>query len=156
MAALKGVRSSLRNVVLVDGARLPFQPSGTVYNKLVAYDLARLAMTGILTKTGVAPKSIDYVLMGTVIQEAKNQNIARDAGLAAGIPEGVPSHTVTQACISSNQAICSGINLIQTGQADVVVAGGVETMSDVPIKFSKPLRERMLASRKIKSTSKMP
>jgi acetyl-CoA acetyltransferase len=60
-------------------------------------------MTGILTKTGVAPSKIDYVLMGTVIQEAKNQNIARDAGLAAGIPNGVPSHTVTQACISSNQ-----------------------------------------------------
>ena len=101
------------------------QPSGTVYNKLVAYDLARLAMTGILTKTGVAPKSIEYVLMGTVIQEVKNQNIARDAGLAAGIPRNVPSHTVTQACISSNQAICTGINLIQTGQADVIVAGGV-------------------------------
>jgi len=145
----------LKNVVLVDGCRLPFQPSGTTYNKLIAYDLARLALTGIMTKTGVSPKGIDYVLMGTVIQETKNQNIARDAGLAAGIPREVPSHTVTQACISSNQAICSGINLIQTGQADVVVAGGVETMSDVPIKFSKPIRERMLASRKIKSTSKM-
>jgi len=154
-AGKQSVFRSLRNVVLVDGCRLPFQPSGTVYNKLVAYDLARLAMTGILTKTGVSPNKIDYVLMGTVIQEAKNQNIARDAGLAAGIPNGVPSHTVTQACISSNQAICSGINLIQTGQAEVVVAGGVETMSDVPIKFSKPLRERMLASRKVKSTSKM-
>jgi len=145
---------SLKNVVLVDGARLPFQPSSTVYNKLVAYDLARLALTGILTKTGIAPKAVDYVLMGTVIQEAKNQNIARDAGLAAGIPKGTPSHTVTQACISSNQAICSGINLIQTGQADVVIAGGVETMSDVPIKFSKPIRERMLATRKVKGLSK--
>ena len=52
------------------------------------------------------------------------------------------------------EAICSGINLIQTGQAEIVVAGGVETMSDVPIKFSKPLRERMLASRKVKGLSK--
>jgi len=153
--ASKSTFRQLKNVVLVDGCRLPFQPSGTTYNKLVAYDLARLALTGILTKTGVNPKGIDYCLMGTVIQEAKNQNIARDAGLAAGIPREVPSHTVTQACISSNQAICSGINLIQTGQADVVVAGGVETMSDLPIKFSKPIRERMIASRKIKSTSKM-
>ena len=145
---------NLKNVVLIDGCRLPFQPSGTKYNKLVAYDLARLALTGILTKTGISPKAIEYTLMGTVIQEAKNQNIARDAGLAAGIPKEVPSHTVTQACISSNQAICSGINLIQTGQADVVVAGGVETMSDVPIKFSKPIRERMLAMRKTKGLSK--
>ena len=61
---------------------------------------------------------------------------------------------MTQACISANQAICSGINLIQTGQAEVIIAGGVETMSDVPIKFSKPLRERMLASRKAKGLSK--
>lgn len=144
----------LRNVVLVDGARLPFQPAGGKYNKLVAYDLARLALTGLLTKTGISTKDIDYVLMGTVIQEAKNQNIARDAGLAAGIPKDVPSHTVTQACISANQAICSGINLIQTGQADVVIAGGVDTMSDVPIKFSKPIRERMLATRKTKGLVK--
>ena len=82
--------------------------------------------------------------------QTKNQNIARDASLSAGIPKNVPSHTVTQACISSNQAICTGINLIQTGQADVVVAGGVETMSDVPIKWQKPVRERMLAMRKTK------
>ena len=61
----------LRNCVLVDGARLPFQPSGPAYNKLVAYDLARLALTGILTKTGVKPTAVDYVLMGTVIQEAR-------------------------------------------------------------------------------------
>ena len=68
MAANSTFRS-LRNVVLVDGCRLPFQPSGTKYNKLVAYDLARLALTGLLTKTGVSPKAIEYVLMGTVIQE---------------------------------------------------------------------------------------
>jgi len=144
----------LKKVVLVDGARLPFQPSSTVYNKLIAYDLARLALTGLMTKTGVSPKAIDYVLMGTVIQETKTQNIARDAALSGGIPKSVPAHTVTQACISSNQAICSGINLIQTGQAEVVIAGGVETMSDVPIKFSKPIRERMLGMRKAKGLSK--
>lgn len=64
---------SLRNVVLVDGCRLPFQPSGTVYNKLIAYDLARLALTGLITKTAVKPSSIDYVLMGTVIQEVRGR-----------------------------------------------------------------------------------
>jgi acetyl-CoA acyltransferase len=154
MKRMMSSASGLKNVVLVDGCRLPFQPSSTVYEKLVAYDLARLALTGLLTKTGVAPKAVDYVVMGTVIQEAKNQNIARDAGLAAGIPKNVPSHTVTQACISSNQAICSGINLVQTGQADVVIAGGVETASDMPIKFSKPIRERMLNMRKAKGMSK--
>ena len=140
----------LRNVVLVDGCRLPFQPAGTTYNKLVAYDLARLALTGLLTKTGIDPKEIGYVLMGTVIQESKNSNIARDAALGAGIPPAVPAHTVTQACISSNQAICSAISAIQCGVHEVVVAGGVETFSDVPIRFSKPIRERMLKLGKAK------
>ena len=143
-----------KKVVLVDGCRIPFQPSRGEYFDLMSYDLTRLAMHGLLTKTAVDPKAIDYVLWGKVIQEPKTSNIARDAAFAAGIPRGVPAHTVTQACISSNQAICSGINLIQTGQADVVIAGGVETMSDVPIKFSKPIRERMLATRKVKGLSK--
>ena len=66
----------LRNVVLVDGARLPFNPSGSVYNKLVAYDLARLALSGILTKSGISPKAVDYVLMGTVIQEVRHRACA--------------------------------------------------------------------------------
>ena len=62
MSALNG----LRNVVLVDGCRLPFQPAGTVYKKLFAYDLARAAIQGLLTKTGVSPNSVDYVMMGQV------------------------------------------------------------------------------------------
>ena len=99
MSALKG----LRNVVLVDGCRLPFQPAGTVYKKMVGYDLARLAIQGILTKTGVSPNQVDYVMMGQVIQEVKNSNIARDAALGAGIPKSTAAHTVTQACISANQ-----------------------------------------------------
>jgi len=149
-AAVKG----LRNVVLVDGCRLPFHPAGTVYKKMVAYDLSRLAIQGILTKTGVSPDQVDYVMMGQVIQEVKNSNIARDAALGAGIPKSTAAHTVTQACISANQAICTGISQIQTGVSDVVIAGGVETFSDVPIRFSKPLRERMLAMNKAKGMSK--
>ena len=101
MSALKG----LRNVVLVDGCRLPFQPAGTTYKKMVAYDLARLAIQGILNKSGVSPNQVDYVLMGQVIQEVKNSNISRDAALGAGIPKSTPAHTVTQACISANQGM---------------------------------------------------
>lgn len=146
--------NGLRSVVLIDGCRLPFQPSSTTYNNHTAYDLARLALTGIMTKTGVEPSAIDYVLMGTVIQESRNSNIARDAALGAGIPSSVPAHTVTQACISSSQAICSAISQIQTGQHEIVVAGGVETMSDVPIRFSKPIRSRLIAMSKTKGLSK--
>ena len=63
--------------------------------------------------------------------------------MGAGIPINVPSHTVTQACISANQAITSGAEKILSGQADIILAGGVETFSDVPIRYSKPIRSRL-------------
>jgi len=94
---------------------------------------------------------VDHVICGTVIQEVKTSNIAREAALAAGFPDRVPAHTVTQACISSNQAISQGVGLIRSGAADIIIAGGVETMSDVPIRFSKKMRKRMIASTKAKN-----
>jgi len=103
-----------------------------------------LALKGLLTKTALDPASIDYLYYGTVIQETRTSNIAREAGMGAGIPVSVPSHTVTQACISSNQAITTGAEKILSGQADIVVAGGVETFSDVPIRFSRNIRKRLL------------
>ena len=107
-----------------------------------------MALKGLMDKTAVDPKSIDYLYYGTVIQESRTSNIAREASMGAGIPISVPSHTVTQACISSNQAITTGAEKILAGQAEIVVAGGCETFSDVPIRFSKPMRERMLQAPK--------
>lgn len=96
---------------------------GSVYGDYLAVDLARMAIKGLLTKTAVDPNSIDYVFYGTVIQEPRTSNIAREAAMGAGIPISVPSSTVTQACISSNQAITSGAEKILSGQADIVLAG---------------------------------
>jgi acetyl-CoA acyltransferase len=117
---------------------------GSVYGDLLAVDLARLATKGLLTKTALDPALIDYVFMGTVIQECRTSNIAREAAMGAGIPIGVPASTVTMACISSNLAITTGAEKIMTGQADIILAAGAETFSDVPIRFSKKLRQRML------------
>ena len=112
----------LKNVVLVDGARIPFQPYGHKdYVDLMAYDLSRLAITGLMNKTGISPSKVDYVTWGTVTQEIRTSNIARDAALGSGMPKNVTGHTVTQACISANQAICTGISNIQTGVSDVVI-----------------------------------
>ena len=132
----------------MDGCRIPFTLAGTAYKKYIAVDLARMAMKGIIDKTAVDPKSIDYLFYGTVIQEARTSNIAREAAMGAGIPITVPSHTITQACISSNQAITTGAEKILSGHADIVLAGGVETFSDVPIRYSKPVRERLLQAPK--------
>lgn len=120
----------------------------TIYKDLLAVDLQRHALKALLTKTALDPALIDYVLCGTVIQETKTSNIAREASMGAGIPLSVPSHTVTQACISSSVAICTAAEKILAGQADIVVAGGVETFSDVPIRFSRKVRQKLIGAPK--------
>ena len=131
-------------VVFVDGCRTPFVKSGTVYQDLMAHDLAREAIKGLVKRTAVDTSSVDYVVMGTVLQECRTSNIAREAVLGAGFPMHVPAHTVTMACISSNVAASNAMQMIKSGAADTVIAGGVETMSDVPIRFSRPIRKRLL------------
>jgi len=150
--SIKVAQNTGRNVVLIDGARTPFQLSNTNFEDFTSYDLGRHAIKGLISKTGINPKDVDYVVMGTVIQEVKTSNVARESAMAAGIPLGTPAHTVTMACISANQAIATAIGQIKSGTYDVAICGGTETMSDVPIRFSRPVRKRMLAARKIKST----
>ncbi|MEX0720731.1 MAG: acetyl-CoA C-acyltransferase [Balneolaceae bacterium] len=139
------------NAVLVDGCRIPFQRSGTNYNDLMAYDLGRMAIEGLLARNTVDPADIDRVIMGSVIQEVKTSNVARESALGAGIPATIPAFTTTMACISSNQAIASGVDLIRSGQAKIILAGGTETMSDIPVRFKKKFRQNILAARKYKS-----
>lgn len=137
-----------RTPVLVDGVRIPFQKQGTGYTDLIAYDLARMAIHGLLGRTEIEPATIDQVIMGSVIQDPETSNVAREAALAAGIPDTTPAYTVTLACISSNRAIAGAVEAIMTGQADIVVAGGTETMSDVPLRFQKSIRKRLIQSQK--------
>ncbi|MEZ4606487.1 MAG: acetyl-CoA C-acyltransferase [Deinococcales bacterium] len=139
---------STPSVVLIEGLRSPFRRSGTDYLDLISYDLARGVLKSLLNRTGLKASEVDQVIMGTVAQHVMTSNVARDAALAAGFPNTVTAHTVTQACISANQAICSGMAAILTGQADTVIAGGTEILSDVPIGFKKEARKRFFESRK--------
>lgn len=157
-AAAKRAFSSAagRRVVLVDGCRIPFAMSGTTYKDLIAQDLGRMAIKGLVTRTGLAPDAADYLLYGTVIQEVRTSNLARECGLGAGLSDKVPAHTVTMACISANQAVASGASMILSGQADTVIAGGAETMSDVPIRFNKKMRQKLIAASKFKGIKDVP
>ena len=143
--------NSTHEAILAYGGRIPFQRSLTAYKDLSAFDLARLALEGLITRSGIQTELVDLVLMGTVIQDVNTSNIAREASLAAGIPKNVPAFTTTMACISSNAAVTSAIEKIRTGQNRVVIAGGVETMSDIPIRFRKKFRQKLLEARKYKS-----
>lgn len=133
-----------RNVVIVGGVRLPFAQASTIYQDEMAVDLQRLAIKGLIDQTALPKEAIDYVVCGNVIQEVKTSNIAREAAVNAGLPYNIPSHTVAQACISANAAIATGASAIQAGHADVVIAGGVETFSDVPIRLTRPIRQKLI------------
>lgn len=138
-------------VVMVEGTRTPFLKSGTSYFDLMSYQLGAMAIKGLLTKTGLQPQLIDRVIMGTVVHNITTPNVARESALTGGIPFTTPAQTVSQACISANAAIASGVDLIRTGQAEVVVAGGTDSVSDIPIPFRKEMRQKLFKARSIKS-----
>ncbi len=140
----------MKKVVVIDGTRTPFLKSGTEYMDLLSYQLGQFAISGLLKKTGIDPKSVDRVILGTVISNVKTSNVAREAALTAGIPYTTPCSTVTQACISANQAISSGVEQILAGQADIVIAGGTDCTSDAPILFNKPMRKKLFNAQKLK------
>jgi len=143
-------------VVVAAGARLPFSRAGSDYKALVAYDLARMALAGVMARADLQGAEVDQVIMGTVVQNVATSNVARDAALAAGVPDGVPAHTVTVACISANRAIADAALAIQAGHARLALAGGVEMLGDVPVGFSRDLRRRFFESRRYKGLKDWP
>ena len=141
----------LNRVFFIEGVRTPFQMSGTGYKNLDCYQLASYSLSGLKNKFNFIKNDLDSVIFGTVIQDSKTSNIARESMLISGYQQKIPANTVTMACISSNKAITDGFNSIAINNASSTVVGGVDTMSDVPIKLSKPLRKILLESRKWKT-----
>ncbi|MEM7729625.1 MAG: beta-ketoacyl synthase N-terminal-like domain-containing protein, partial [Pseudomonadota bacterium] len=97
-----------------------------------------LFLQALASRNKSLPKEeVGQVVVGNVMMEVKTSNIAREAALGAGFPKSVPCHTVTMACISSSLATADCVDKIETGRCDLAIAGGVEFLSDVPIRFSK-------------------
>tara|TARA_B100001287_G_scaffold190348_1_gene160767 strand:- start:4937 stop:6223 length:1287 start_codon:yes stop_codon:yes gene_type:complete len=142
-------------IVLIDGCRTPFLKSESDYLNTMTYELAQLAIKGLLTKTGINPNLVDSVVMGCVISTLKTSNLAREAALGAGIPNRTPCHTVSQACISANRAIATAIADILTGQSSIVIAGGADSASETPIGYKKHMRTKLMKGKKLKSTTEM-
>ena len=141
-----------KKIFFIDGVRTPFQMSGTGLKNHNCYDLGKIVLNKISSKVYYSlSNKVDYVIMGNVIQDSKTTNIARESMLLANYNHKIPSYTVSMACISSNKSITEGVNLINANQASAVISGGVETMSDTPIKLSQPLRKTLLESRKWKT-----
>jgi acetyl-CoA acetyltransferase family protein len=139
-----------REPVLVDGVRTPFLKSNGAYKELMAYELGAHAIRGLVAKSGVDPKDVELVTMGTVVQDPRTSNLARESMLAAGLPHSTPAITTTLACISANVAATSACDAIMLGRVDVAIAGGAESLSDPPIRLSKNLRQALVKSQKAK------
>ncbi len=118
--------------VIIGGARTPIGKLSGGLASFAATDLGGFAIKAALERAGVSPEQVDYVFMGQVLQAGAGQITARQAAANAGIPLTVPATTINKVCLSGLNSIYLADLMIQTGQADVVVAGGMESMTQAP------------------------
>ena len=138
------------NTAIVAGCRTPFVRAGTHFGNLTAIDLGRHAVTELLARTEIPPETVDHLVYGTVLHDPRAPNLAREVGLST-LPRNVPAVTVSRACASANQAIADGAGLIETGCADIVIAGGAECLSRIPILASDRLSTTLVSASRAKT-----
>jgi acetyl-CoA C-acetyltransferase len=127
----------MQEVVIVSAVRTPIGSFGGALAGLSATQLGSIAIKGALEKAGVGAKEIDEVFMGNVISANLGQAPARQASLGAGIGQNVPCTTINKVCSSGMKAVMIGAQSIMTDQNEVVVAGGMESMTNVPYYIPK-------------------
>ena len=126
---------SMKEVVIVGAARTPMGSFLGALSSVSATDLGAAAIRGVLAKSGVAAELVNEVFMGNVLQANLGQAPARQAAMAAGLPNSIPCTTVNKVCASGMKAIALAAQSIMTGDNEVVIAGGMESMSNVPHYF---------------------
>lgn len=122
----------MANSVIVSGARTPIGKLSGALGSLTAMQLGSIAIKGALARAGLAPEMVEYVFMGHVLQAGQGQITARQAAVGAGIPMTVPSTTVNKVCLSGLNSLHLADLMIRAGEADIVVAGGMESMTQSP------------------------
>jgi len=121
-----------RDVVIVSAARTPIGSFGGIFREVSAVQLGSLAIQAAIARAGIRHDKIDEVIMGNVLQAGLGQNPARQASLASGIPQETPSMTVNKVCGSGLKAVQLAWQSIISGESEIVVAGGMENMSQAP------------------------
>jgi acetyl-CoA C-acetyltransferase len=122
----------MNRAVIVSGARTAIGDFGGALAGISAIELARYVIVDLLRRAAISPDQIDEVIFGNVLQAGLGQNPARQAAIAAGLPDTVPAHTVNKVCGSGLKAVTLAAQAIQCGDAEIVVAGGTESMSQSP------------------------
>jgi acetyl-CoA acyltransferase len=146
--------SNGRRVAIVAGVRTPFTRSGTTFRSLTAQELGKMVVAELVQRTSVEPNDVDTLVFGTVVPSVLAPNIAREVSLLPLLPKGIPAVTVSRACASANQAITDAADQVLLGHADVAIAGGAESLSNVPILHSRGFADALVAANRAKSIPK--
>ncbi|HXO18700.1 MAG TPA: acetyl-CoA C-acyltransferase FadI [Thermoanaerobaculia bacterium] len=131
------VRGPHGRVAIVDGCRTAFTKAGTDFQAMDVVDLASVAAAELVARTAIDPDEIQLSIFGCVIPALHAPNLGREVVFRTSLPMDVPGTTVSLACASSNRAIVCGAEAILSGECQVVLAGGAESLSNVPIQFSR-------------------
>jgi acetyl-CoA C-acetyltransferase/acetyl-CoA acyltransferase len=122
-------------VWILAGVRTPFAKAGGVFKRSPAYELGRVAVSEVLARQDLDPARLDEVILGNCGNPSEAANVSRIAALLAGVPEPVPSATVHRNCASGMESVASAAYRIQAGGARLILAGGMESMSQMPLLF---------------------
>jgi acetyl-CoA acyltransferase len=140
-----------RRAAVVAGCRTPFCKAGTALKDARAVDLARFAARELIERTNLDGAEVDEVVFGQVVPSALVPNVAREVSLLPQFPKEIPAYSLNRACASATQAVAAAHDQIVLGHADVVLAGGVESLSDIPILASRRLADILVEASKAKS-----
>lgn len=140
-----------RRVAVIAGVRTPFAKAGTVLKDARAVDLARYAARELLERTNLDGSDVDDVIFGQVVASPLVPNVAREVSLLPQFPKEIPAYSLNRACASGGQAVADGADEIALGNANVILAGGVESLSDIPILASRRFADILVEASKARS-----
>jgi acetyl-CoA acyltransferase len=141
-----------RRVAIVGGLRTPFVKSGTDYAGLTTLDLAAPLVAELIEREGLDPGEIDQVVFGQVVPSVTAPNIAREVALRVGLPCSVDAFSVVRACATSTQSLVTAAQAIVTGDADVVIAGGADSLSRPPITYRDNVIDALVKANNARGT----
>jgi acetyl-CoA acyltransferase len=133
-------------VAIIDGLRTPFAKSGTAFKDLSTLELSNTVVAELLARSGLEGSDVDRVVYGSVVQDVASPNIAREIVLAGPFPETVDAFSVTRACATSTQSVATGVQGILAGEADVIIAGGADSLSRPPITYSDAFVDALMTA----------
>src|SRR5215467_2393453 len=142
-----------RRVAIVAGVRTPFARAGTTLKSLSAIELGKRCVAELIQRTSLDAALVESIVYGTVVPSVVAPNIAREIALMPMLPKGCEAYTVSRACASANQAITDAADQIALGHRDVVIAGGAESLSNVPILRSRGMSDKLVALSRAKGNA---